>query len=637
MENYIVPRQLQKDGVGFVKLKPQSKVPFEKEWQNNPYNYSSINEWVSANNNYGIIGGYGDLVVIDADTEELRCIIKEKLCQTFSVKTPKKGEHFYFYCKGLDAKVVLNKGNVHHGEIIAKGSQVVGAGSIHPETGTEYTVENDIDIANITKEKLYEVLKDYIPNSTQGREIHKDYKSLIQRYGEPYYLNDKGFLTSLNQSFWAGLHSAEHIELYEPREKEFYRYDSETGLYKEVSEDIIKQEICKRLLQVSRDHSLRALEQKRTNSALSQIVSHLKGIEEKKYIFVDKKKVIHLTNGVIEFKENSNADFVSFSPDFYSRNSSPITFNESAKCERFLNEFLRPALQEDDVILLQKYIGLCLLGSNLIQRFLILDGKAGRGKSTLSIIIQKLIGMNNVSELRTKQLSERFELYRFRKKTLLVGVDVPGRFLSERGAYVIKGLVGGDWFDAEQKGGTGNFQIKGNYCIVITSNSRLQVRLDGDLGAWKRRLLIVDFNAPAPKKKIPNFADILLKEEASGILNWALEGLALLFQDIDNYGDIFLSDRQQAIVDSLLAESDSLRCFLEERVVSITNGDLSINEIVERYAEYCPTKSWNPKPITVIQKEVEELMLELFQTAKSHSIKREGKSVRGFRKVTFKE
>jgi len=42
---------------------------------------------------------------------------------------------------------------------------------------------------------------------------------------------------------------------------------------------------------------------------------------------------------------------------------------------------------------------------------------------------------------------------------------------------VLKGLVGGDWFDAEQKGGTGSFQLQGTFNALITSNARLRVRL----------------------------------------------------------------------------------------------------------------------------------------------------------------
>ena len=78
------------------------------------------------------------------------------------------------------------------------------------------------------------------------------------------------------------------------------------------------------------------------------------------------------------------------------------------------------------------------------------------------------------------------------KKTLLVGVDVPANFLAQKGAYILKGLTGGDYFDTEKKRNAGSFQVKGNYCIIMTSNSKLQVKLEGDVGAWKRRLLIVE-------------------------------------------------------------------------------------------------------------------------------------------------
>ena len=81
----------------------------------------------------------------------------------------------------------------------------------------------------------------------------------------------------------------------------------------------------------------------------------------------------------------------------------------------------------------------------------------------------------------TCPLMWRFELFRYLKKTLLVGVDVEADFLSTKGAAVLKGLVGGDWFDAEQKGGTGCFQVQGNFNVVITSNARLKVRLQGDV------------------------------------------------------------------------------------------------------------------------------------------------------------
>jgi len=473
--------------------------------------------------------------------------------------------------------------------------------------------------------------------------LNPELQGLISRYGEPYYLSKDGGVTALNQAFWASLHQAEHIQLYEPDERVFYRYDSTTGLYSVISEDVIKQEIASRILEISRELGLPSLERKRTNSSLNHIVAHLKGISEKKNAFKRLKTIVHLDNGVIVFKDNGDADFCSFSPEFYSRNQCPIPFEPEAKCERFLNELLYPAVTPDDAALLQKYAGLSLLGNNLIQKFLILDGEPGRGKSTLVLVIRALVGQDNTTELRTKHLNERFELFRYLKRTLLTSVDVPGNFLSEKGAHVIKGLVGGDWFDAEQKGGTGSFPFQGNFCMLITSNSRLQVRLDGDTGAWRRRLLIIRFNAPEPAKVVPDFNEVLIRDEGSGILNWALQGLGMLLQDIKERGTITLTEAQKNIVDALLAESDSLRQFLIENVVSDEDSDLTVTEIIEAYAEYCPIKGWNPKPITVIQRELERLMLELFKTTKSNSIAREDedsgktKSHRGFRRVNFKE
>ena len=461
--------------------------------------------------------------------------------------------------------------------------------------------------------------------------------ALIVDYGEPYYLNPNGTLV-LNENYWAGHYATEHILLYEPDEKTFYEYHADTGLYSEISTDLIKAEISARILEASREANLPALERRRTDTTLGHIVSQLKGLIEKRHAFVRRTNFIHLANGFLCFRPDQQADLLPFSPELFSRNRSPIIFDESAICPRFLNELLIPAVHPEDVLLIQKYLGLSLLGHNLIQRFLILDGEGGRGKTQLAIVFQQLVGMANVTQLRTEHLAERFELYRYLKKTLLIGVDVSANFLSSRGAGVLKGLVGGDWMDAEQKGGNGNFQLQGNFAVLITSNSRLRVRLEGDLSAWRRRLLIVRYEAPPPAKKIPDFGQHLVETEGPGILRWALEGLGALFNDIAEIGDVRLTERQQQIVDSLLAESDSLRHFLMDCVEQDEPFDLTVAELVEAYAEYCPSKHWKAMPITQVYDQLEGLMLELFGTVRAGSIERDGRrSNRGFRRVRFKE
>jgi hypothetical protein len=157
-----IPQQLQYEIFGFVKLKPKSKIPFEKDWQNNPYSYNEIQSWIAQGGNYGVQGGYGDLIIIDADTELLRQLVRERLPETFTVKTPRQGYHFYYICKDIRKKIILRKDNVHLGEIISQGAQVVGAGSIHPDTGTEYEVINDAVITEISREQIFTELMEYI-------------------------------------------------------------------------------------------------------------------------------------------------------------------------------------------------------------------------------------------------------------------------------------------------------------------------------------------------------------------------------------------------------------------------------------------------------------------------------------------
>jgi phage/plasmid-associated DNA primase len=459
---------------------------------------------------------------------------------------------------------------------------------------------------------------------------------LRELFGEPFYTGDKGVITAINEAYWAGLHATENIVLYEPDEKCFYGYEGQTGLYEVESADVIRTKISARMLEASRQANAFDLQKKRTANTLNNIVTHLRGISEKRDVFASRRNFIHLANGVIVFK-GAEAELHSFSPEFYSRNRSPIAFDENARCDRFLNELVLPAVHADDVELLQKFAGMFLLGHNRAQRILILDGEGGRGKTQFANVMQGLVGMPNVTQLRTKHLAERFELFRYLKKTLLVGVDVEANFLSTKGAAVLKGLVGGDWFDAEQKGGTGSFQTQGSFNALITSNARLKVRLQGDVSAWKRRLNIVRYESPPPVRKIPDFGAYLVKTEGSGILNWALLGAQKLLREIpDDGGDFQMTGRQDDIVDSLLAESDSLRHFLLDRVAINKWGDLTITEIVEAYAAYCPERRWQPLPITEVQNSLEGLMLELFGVSKSHSVERNEKSQRGFHGVQFK-
>ncbi len=196
---------------------------------------------------------------------------------------------------------------------------------------------------------------------------------------------------------------------------------------------------------------------------------------------------------------------------------------------------------------------------------------------------------------------------------------------------------------AEIKGSNQRFTVYGRFNLVITSNARLCVFLDGDQSAWERRILIVRHDAPFTGKKIFEIEKYLLDRESSGILNWCIKGLGMLFHDYAQSGDIILTPEQRKRVTDLLSESDSLRLFVSTQIVRddslMSNGDshsLTVEEIVSEYTRDCiEDKQWIPLTNSAAEKQLPDLMLQHFGSPKTHDIPRNGKNKRGFRKVRF--
>ena len=84
-------------------------------------------------------------------------------------------------------------------------------------------------------------------------------------------------------------------------------------------------------------------------------MAQLRGILERRGAFVQGERKIHLDNGVFSFEDGG--ELLPFSPAYVSRNRSPIIFDENARCDRFLHELVFPAVDKDDMVLIQKFFG----------------------------------------------------------------------------------------------------------------------------------------------------------------------------------------------------------------------------------------------------------------------------------------
>lgn len=461
------------------------------------------------------------------------------------------------------------------------------------------------------------------------QEENKNLDELEAEFGEPLTFSSKGTVTAINESFWAAYVMRKHglIKV----SGIIWRYAKTTGLWLRVSAEELNNLIAKTARDYGNEYGIGELATKFNEPTCNHIRKFMKNA--KKDLFKDRPRdIIHVGNGMVEPHDDGTCILKPFSPIYYSRNQSEITYDPNAQCPMFKEKLLGPMLPQDDIEIIQRYSGQCLLGYNHTQTFLMLTGTAGGGKGTIVNLIRGIIGEANCVELRTELLGERFELARFIGKTFLIGSDVPSDFLMKKGAGKIKSLCGWDPLDGEVKGQTDPVPLIGDYNIAITANSRLRVNVDGDIDAWRRRMLWITFEKPRPEKRITDFAGVLLREEGPGILNWMIEGAVKLLQN--GFPSESMSSRR---VERLLQESNSIYGFLTTCVEKTdSKANITVDELVSKYNTWCLANDWEPFVGLIGRRKLLRGMETLFHVPKVNSIDRDGDQ-RGFNGVRFKE
>jgi putative DNA primase/helicase len=237
--------------------------------------------------------------------------------------------------------------------------------------------------------------------------------------------------------------------------------------------------------------------------------------------------------------------------------------------------------------------------------------------------------------MRPNQLSERFEIGRYIGKRLLAGKDVAGNFLESPGASALKKLTGHDFLSCERKNSNVVFSIRGMFDAVVTCNSRMRVHLDGDVDAWRRRLMLIRYERPKPKQRVERFAQKLIESEGRGILVWMLEGARRHIEELRNHGDFQLTDKQKERVNSLLDESDSVRVFVQKSIIPHATKDLTTDELVIVYNDFCDDQGWQPRASRKVERLLVDLMMEIHRAKNSTHIQRGCKRARGYSGVTY--
>jgi hypothetical protein len=106
--------------------------------------------------------------------------------------------------------------------------------------------------------------------------------------------------------------------------------------------------------------------------------------------------------------------------------------------------------------------------------------------------------------------------------------------------------------------------------------------------------------------------------------------------EVAKHGTVLLTETQKARTDTLLDESEGVHHFVSSTIQSDPVKDLTTDEIIDKYAIYCadPDRGWffNRRKV---ERELPNIMLQLFKTVPNCNISRNDKRARGYRNVTF--
>ena len=460
---------------------------------------------------------------------------------------------------------------------------------------------------------------------------------------------------SLSESFWAHLLAADVPLIFHQGENRFHEYDRVRGIWKPAGRSILGKRLVGLLMNADRSMSgdeprypdglkapgkLPGLQRLIKNKFQTETLKLLESIVAEVNPFGIGE--INGTRHTVAFRDRVVMIDSSQRPAIWWSETHraghkldhgvDVVFSEDAGCPRFTNELL-PQLSPDDRRMLELYLGQSLLQRNVTQTFVIVEGPGNDGKSTAANLFARLVGGDNHANLRTKCLDRPFEVGRMAGKTLLVGRDVPGDFLTEDGADMIKALVGGDILQGELKYSNDVLQVHGRFNVLVTTNERQRLRIGGgDIEAWRRRLLFVRLEGARGGASIPDFDELLWREESQGICRLALErAIQLLSTGVSNRWAFGLTPRQVALAEELVAGSDSLRLFVAEAMEKSDRSTVQKATAVEAYEEWCRHSGFEPERRYGLQQRMERWTRELYGVSWSNNRIYGGRALRGLR------
>ncbi len=128
---------------------------------------------------------------------------------------------------------------------------------------------------------------------------------------------------------------------------------------------------------------------------------------------------IHLQNGVYHLPDGSFQE-----SRLFCQNRLPVKYDpKAASPDRWLT-FLHELLDDADIPTLQEYLGYCLIPSTKGQKMMLIVGKGGEGKSSIGLVLKRLMGDAASNGSVQKVENNRFARADLERRLLMIDDDM---------------------------------------------------------------------------------------------------------------------------------------------------------------------------------------------------------------------
>lgn len=306
------------------------------------------------------------------------------------------------------------------------------------------------------------------------------------------------------------------------------------------------------------------------------------GLRRSSKVFDQDDAVFACRNGVINLR---SGEFRPHSPKNYITVHSNVAYEPDADCPLF-KAFLITTFGGDQELCdyMKGILGYWLTGFNNRKEFYVFFGPLGdNGKSTLVNIVSHVLGPLAMSMMpdtlfeQKSQSAAMADIYTLRGTRLAIAQEAESE--TPINASLIKAITGGD--PVKAKGLYNNpIETTPNYKVVMVANKRPNLNVY-DV-ALRRRVKFIPFDhVIAAKDKDLNLGK-KLEAEASGILNFLMEGARLYFANA-----IVEPASVREATDKQVFENDSVAGFLSEMTVKDVDGSIECPAMWHAYQTYC--------------------------------------------------